>query len=307
METTTAAVEPKKPVSKTFKDVHAELERESLFLTQGKFDPKTFAEKGEFLDKLGFGNTIAAKLYLSVANNHHVVQEYAVRYGGKYKFILEPQLERVCEKYNLFVREPKYFLADIPATNIQHMMDFKVFISDLPIMRYEPFCDLIGEKYKEALCDFWRGRTQPNNEWAGTFDVERGQFFRGNAGGIEAFIIDGPSFGNNINSNAFPREIIDTFVEESEWFKKETITLTEVRRYFPELLKIAAVKDMFSESAFLRTSERIPSNFSYPEMAAKFTVDLDPIVLCQTKNGYLIVTAWGDEANDELVANQTLN
>jgi hypothetical protein len=33
----------------------------------------------------------------------------------------------------------------------------------------------------------------------------------------------------------------------------------------------------------------------------------DPVVLHPVKNGYLIVTAWGDEASDELVVNQTNN
>lgn len=33
----------------------------------------------------------------------------------------------------------------------------------------------------------------------------------------------------------------------------------------------------------------------------------DPVVLQRVKGGYLIITAWGDEASDELVVNQTMN
>lgn len=33
----------------------------------------------------------------------------------------------------------------------------------------------------------------------------------------------------------------------------------------------------------------------------------DPVVLQPIKNGYLIITAWGDEASDELVVNQINN
>ena len=33
----------------------------------------------------------------------------------------------------------------------------------------------------------------------------------------------------------------------------------------------------------------------------------DPVVLQPVKNGYLILTAWGDEASDELVVNQKFN
>ena len=34
---------------------------------------------------------------------------------------------------------------------------------------------------------------------------------------------------------------------------------------------------------------------------------MDPIILFKTNHGRLIITAWGDEANDELVANQNSN
>lgn len=33
----------------------------------------------------------------------------------------------------------------------------------------------------------------------------------------------------------------------------------------------------------------------------------DPVVLQQVKGGYLIITAWGDEASDENVVNQLFN
>jgi hypothetical protein len=33
----------------------------------------------------------------------------------------------------------------------------------------------------------------------------------------------------------------------------------------------------------------------------------DPVVLQPVKNGYLILTAWGNESEDELVVNQKFN
>jgi len=33
----------------------------------------------------------------------------------------------------------------------------------------------------------------------------------------------------------------------------------------------------------------------------------DPVVLCPVKGGYLVVTAWGDEASDPIIVNQKLN
>jgi len=75
--------------------------------------------------------------------------------------------------------------------------------------------------------------------------------------------------------------------------------------YSPVIL-IAAVKQMFSEDAFDKTQARIPK-FDKMEAPAKHEVDLDPIVLCRINGGYLIITAWGDEANDELVVNAKNN
>ena len=40
---------------------------------------------------------------------------------------------------------------------------------------------------------------------------------------------------------------------------------------------------------------------------SKFQVETDPIVLFKVNGGYLIVTAWGDEANHDFVVNNKLN
>lgn len=71
-------------------------------------------------------------------------------------------------------------------------------------------------------------------------------------------------------------------------------------------IEIAAVKDLFSPDAFKESNMRIIQGHGN-EMSAKRQVDLDPIVLCRTNHGYLIVTAWGGEANDELVINPKMN
>jgi hypothetical protein len=73
---------------------------------------------------------------------------------------------------------------------------------------------------------------------------------------------------------------------------------------YKNFLFIAAVKTLFSEDAFNESQARI---IKKAEREAKFQVELDPIVLCKVKGGYLIITSWGDEANDELVANHNFN
>lgn len=66
------------------------------------------------------------------------------------------------------------------------------------------------------------------------------------------------------------------------------------KEYKREFLICAPQKDMKIESY-----ERVEGH--------KIVHVPDPVVLHPVKNGYLIVTAWGDEASDELVVNQTHN
>ena len=67
---------------------------------------------------------------------------------------------------------------------------------------------------------------------------------------------------------------------------------------------VAAVRGLFSEKAFENSEARI---LNKEQIAPKSQVDMDPIILHKVPGGYLIVTAWGDEANDELVVKENLN
>jgi hypothetical protein len=70
-------------------------------------------------------------------------------------------------------------------------------------------------------------------------------------------------------------------------------------------IEIAAVQTLFTQSAFERDNSRLGNQTN--ELTATGQVDLDPIVMIKNYRGYIIITAWGDEANDELVVNQQLN
>lgn len=228
--------------TKTFQEVHEELDNESFFLNK-EHDIESFAKKAKFLTEIGFTNSIATKVYGAIAENHGVIQEYERKYNGVYKFILKPQLSRVCEKYNLYVRDPKFFLGDIPKSNIQDIVNFKVDIHDLNIPK-DYIITILDQRLTLA-------RTR-------------------------------------------------TIVKPSTMFSLEELSRLNVRG----ILQIASIKELFSEKAFEYSTERI---LKEEEIDPKNQVDLDPIVLCRTKHGYLIVTAWGDEANDELVFNQNQN
>lgn len=241
---------------KTFKEVHAELENEHMLL-QKNHDVQDFENKSSFLKLAGFSNSIATRLYEAISSSVENVKEIHRKYNGQYKFILEPQLERVCEKYNLFVRDVNDFVADIPEKNIKDIMNFQVYVSDLP----------------EHLHNFFEHHQS-------IFKKEVYQMFDSRP---------------NLNKK----------VSLSDIGRVEARILQKYKDYVPTL-QIAAVRNMFSPEAFSESEARIIN--LRPERSPRFKVNLDPIVLCNTKyKGRIIVTAWGDESNDELVVNQHRN
>lgn len=225
----------KEVITKSFKEVHQDLENESLFLTKD-FNTKDFKKKADFLKDIGFTNSIATKIYAGIVENKGLISHYNDTYYGNSKFILEAQLERLCEKYDLYVRSAGHFMGDIPEKNVKDIMNFRVKLQDIDLKPHE--LDNLRDRF--LFHDF-----------------------------------------------------------------NETITSYSLKHYeFTPFIQIAAIKSLFHPDAFAKTQDRI---IGVKEIESKFEVDLDPIVLFKVKGGYLIITAWGDEANDELVFNQTLN
>jgi len=70
-------------------------------------------------------------------------------------------------------------------------------------------------------------------------------------------------------------------------------------------LCIAAVPSLFTAQAWARSNDRIEGN--QRELSSFGKVELDPIFMLKNREGYIIITAWGDEANDELIANHNSN
>ncbi len=71
-------------------------------------------------------------------------------------------------------------------------------------------------------------------------------------------------------------------------------------------ISIAAVKELFNERAFGEHfgNARLPKT---AELPPKAQVDSDPLVLLKVRGGYLVITAWGPEANHELAINPKMN
>lgn len=269
----------------SFKDVHLELEKENSLL-QKEHNLEDFSKKSDFLKKLNFSNSKATKLYAAIVDSEDYRKDFNRRYNGLYKFILPEQLERVCEKYNLFVRKTEDFCGDIPEKNIKDMMDFKFFVEDAFSLKEEDWAVIHAQ------------RSLGRNTKLGREDIRR----------IENGVLDfakipiGDRFGLS--------QFMEVQERIAEAYSRKIFDGKVLRRDLQEVfannrIVIAAVPSLFRPSAFERDTTRLGNEKE--ELEATGQVDLDPIIMLQNNYGYIIITAWGDESNDELVANQNLN
>jgi len=305
----------------SFKEVHEELENESLFLKNiQEGGTGEYTEKGNFLGSIGFDNSIATKMYKAISTKAYRISEYEKEYHGLYRFILEPQLERVCEKYNLFVRPLGFFCGDIPAENIKHMQDFKLKFTHLPdgyqvyinnLIEYSLMSDhehkmSFGLENISHSSEHGRGQyaeylaTQPDtsrerlrqilgHDWQQKIKAQSSEISLRVKSKVNQLKID-------------MKELVNLDKMMAAWGVQATNGVDKNNNR----MVIAAIKDLFLEDAFATTTKRIDKG-EFAEPVAKQQVDMDPIVMYETNDGYLIITAWGDEANDDLVANAKNN
>lgn len=261
--------------TKTFKDVHADLERESILL-QKNHNLSDFSHKSNFLTLSGFSSSIATRMYRAIVEGAPHVETIRRKYNGLYKMILEPQLERVCDRYDLYVRNARAFIGDIPESNIREMMRFGIYTDDLPD-RFSSQLDFIGSRIKTTNLEPIGGHFNMTGE-----EVEKKY----------RHLLNKPKLGlDELGFVCDLFRILNGIGFVASW---------------PDIIQIAAVKKMFVDSAIADGDSHILS--AQFESDSVYTVNMDPIVLCETKyGGRIIVTAWGDEANDELVANHAMN
>lgn len=291
----------------TFKEVHHELEMENNLLLK-EHNITDFSAKSDFLNAVGFTNSKATKMYQAIVNSEDYRKDFNFRYKGMYKFILKEQLERVCEKYNLYVRPLSFFAGDIPEKNIQDMMEFKFYLKDLiniPTFLLTAYV----LKNRTSISNFY----VPSNKTE--YQVAEELVEQNRSEYIEAFF----RMCGYTSNDKFSLSEIATINERirtktnNQLFSGRGETLSSYttkakRNRMPEIfgsLEIAAVESLFIPQAFENDTSRLGD--SPIELAPTGQVDLDPIVMLKNDIGYIIITAWGDEANDELVVNQTHN
>lgn len=124
------------------------------------------------------------------------------------------------------------------------------------------------------------------------------------------YIVEGPNGIFYINEDSFKRPAFKKYIDDDNEsyveFRDSQINIeggsekfgeyAKVKKGKPSLKICAPVKDMDISGLELIEGYKLEKKF-IP----------DPIVLQPVDNGYLILTAWGDEASDPLVVNQNFN
>lgn len=215
----------------------------------------------------------------------NIISDYRFRYPNN-KFIKYEDVIKICEKYDLIIGQISRFRGFVPEKNLTQVESFKLKDEDkIPIF---PFCLFNkGSRTYHYPSDF------PDVNWSNlygkgslsnTFDPKKGlnDISRVIASYSDGYYTTREVFGHISGIN------------------EERLSICKYASYpinAEGFMICAPQKDM--DTSDMKIQNRMLVNEKEP-------LD-DPIVLKAVKGGYLIVTAWGNEASDPLVVNEINN
>ncbi|MFA7289591.1 MAG: hypothetical protein WC055_12010 [Melioribacteraceae bacterium] len=265
-----------------------------LLLAEAKISKSTettkqsLIEKAERLTKLGFSQTkecieanaeIKRISDLQAENNSKseliaAINHFSFKYPN-YKFITEDSVKKICAKYNLIYSEISRYTGTVPDKNLKHIEDFKINERD----------------------ECWQRLTE--SRWS-----SETSYFSGNV------VVNKRE--KEEKEKIMRKEYLESLSEE----QKHDYLFREMQLEIPSFNLSSMYSHRITEGVAPLEIVAPLSDFNTDGMELKdFTLSKieipDPIVLKPVFHGnkkhYLIVTAWGLEASDELVVNQKFN
>jgi uncharacterized protein YktA (UPF0223 family) len=247
-------------------------------------------EKSERLKKLGF-----------ISSSEIVKPEeesLPVYYRKEYpflRFITKEQLENICEKYGLIYAEAKYYTGDIPEKNLQEIENAKS-LHEKDFTKVDSFID-----NAKLIISSQNERKRISH----TFEEEKNKSI-GNFSELEEAAIYDMKVANTRMAELISRDrrmasVLAMISGEnskslpdaiSKIYGKESFDIDMNLFSSKNGLYIAANKELFD----LKNMRNVKDTNGY------IVTPKDPIVFRWCRGGILIITKWGDEANDsELV------
>jgi len=259
-------------------------------LSNPRLDKALYAER---LNKLGFGVAKPVKEAIDMAEAHQragntisSIEYWRIHYPNN-KFITEAEVKKICEKYGLLLGDAANYTGDIPEKNLVEIEKFNLRKEDwtekpLAYGFSSFFFDETGVNW------FGNGSAGPYGSKVRRTEALSSYFERvnlgiGNSGSIGASIGMLP-----LINGLYP--VPPSYQIGYDPYSKPTSPAKETEQ---AAFKICAPKQDFNTSGFV--------------VMDGFRLVYDPVVLQPVKNGFLIVTAWGIEATDELVINHNQN
>jgi len=250
---------------------------------------QSLIDKCERLKKSGFANTKEMKeaqseimrLNVSKAVNDSraamlsTIRYFQDKYPG-YKFITEESVKKICQKYGLIYGSIDRYTGNVPDANLKAIEDFQINAEDRCYQRMETQIEyhggLRGFNYRQV--------------------------------GIPISLAE-------FNKKEVPPETMTTFSQARD-FGRGLLTAQISSMPTPSQKPEDIFKDCLMEIAAPSTDFNTEGMEAKDSKLVNMAIEVpDPVVLAPVfHNGqkhYLVVTAWGLEASDELVVNQKMN
>ena len=240
--------------------------------------PKLETKKIDRLRTLGFNNVpqvseanlIQKQTGLATEISERIMK-YKVEYPG-YKFITKDMVTQICEKYNLVCGDLGRFEGFVPEDNITEIERFRKKYPKLEkIGSFTPYGSRGGDGADDVIVSL--------DGCDFEFDTGNGSSYTH----VEGTNKDGKRFG-----------FIQRIAEHDGVHFFGDCYLGGGNLKIEGLQICAPLKDMNTKGLTLK------GKFLVKEIP-------DPVVIQPIEGGYLVLTAWGDEASDALVVDQQMN
>jgi hypothetical protein len=289
-------------VSMTFKstnqiieEIHEEFYSEvDKLLKEAKIANSLDTDKQELINKcnrlkaLGFTNTKEVKeaeeelsriQQLKIENSKKdavvkAINHFSFKYP-QYKFITEDSVKKICAKYNLVYAKIDKYIGTVPDKNVKQMEEFKIHSDDV--------C------WEKVVSDFSSTNTTFFGGMRSRLEKERKEM-------EEKAHQD---YLNSLSEKERTQNLMQNLKFHNHYLISSMRNLWTKEKECP--LEIAAPLSDFD------TKNMELKNFQLTEIHIPDPVVLKPVYFEGVGKCYLIVTAWGLEASDDLVVNQKMN
>lgn len=259
----TNAFEPQKDPQVLIAEIHNEFDTATeRLLAEAKEiisnEDKLKTDKAERLKRLGFSQSktvTETAEQIKAAKESRKIADLIVYYQTYYpnnKFITEPEVQKICNKYGLYCANVGYYKGEVPEKNLKEIEAFS--LRDEEKIKRDTSMDEYDRQIQMRLMQSQRNFGQ----------------------------LGQPNWVNQLNQLNQP--------SYNQQPKERTAYFTK-----PEFQICAPIKDFDTRLLNVKDGYRLEQHIP------------DPIVLQPVKGGYLIVSKWGLEANDEIVINEKMN